>query len=291
MHIACNSDIRIPRVFILPVTDTISAVAIPSPSPSRAAKTPFQPFGADGFTFGDLVDMLNPLHHIPIIGAIYRKITGDEIAPAARIAGGALFAGPIGAVWSVVSVAIERITGKAPGEHAFAAFDKEPKPKQLDPMLKPERPIAVTAREPVRVKREGAATPMVLRDRAALDNPVVSETQVLPQAELVLPSKPISVLAPLPGTEVSEQGTALLDDWMAHAGEIGQTLAASRQQMIVQRFSAAVRAGSSLVDLRGNVMQPVLAAVTANAAYSGVDAYLSRDDKPKPVMPGIDIAA
>ena len=63
-------------------------------------------FGDDGFTFGDLVDIVNPLQHIPIISNIYRKITGDTIAPAMEIAGGALFGGPIGALASVVSVAI-----------------------------------------------------------------------------------------------------------------------------------------------------------------------------------------
>lgn len=60
-------------------------------------------FGKDGFTFGDIIDIINPLQHIPIVNSIYRKITGDVIAPAMEIAGGALFGGPLGAAMSVVT--------------------------------------------------------------------------------------------------------------------------------------------------------------------------------------------
>jgi hypothetical protein len=60
-------------------------------------------FGEDGFTFGDVIDIVNPLQHIPIINSIYRKISGDTIAPAMEIAGGALFGGPLGAALSFVT--------------------------------------------------------------------------------------------------------------------------------------------------------------------------------------------
>ena len=46
-------------------------------------------FGADGLTFGDVLDVINPLQHIPVVSTIYRAITGDEISPGARVAGGA----------------------------------------------------------------------------------------------------------------------------------------------------------------------------------------------------------
>lgn len=66
------------------------------------------PFGADGFTFGDLVDLVNPLQHIPVLGSYYRKWTGDGIAPAIRVAGGALFGGPLGAGLAAVGMVVER---------------------------------------------------------------------------------------------------------------------------------------------------------------------------------------
>lgn len=64
-------------------------------------------FGEDGFNFGDILDIVNPLQHIPIVGSIYRKITGDVIAPAMEVAGGALFGGPLGAAISIVKTAIQ----------------------------------------------------------------------------------------------------------------------------------------------------------------------------------------
>ena len=64
-------------------------------------------FGEDGFTFGDIIDIINPLQHIPVISSIYRKISGDVIAPAMQIAGDALFGGPIGAAISIAKEAIK----------------------------------------------------------------------------------------------------------------------------------------------------------------------------------------
>lgn len=105
-----------------------------------AESMPF--WGDDGFTFGDLVDLLNPLHHIPIVGSLYRGITGDEIAPGPRIFGGAVFAGgPVGAAIAVTSGAInaglEQETGKDVGAHVLSwvgfdpAADPGPAPKMV----------------------------------------------------------------------------------------------------------------------------------------------------------------
>ncbi|MFT4585447.1 MAG: hypothetical protein ACI8XZ_005217, partial [Gammaproteobacteria bacterium] len=42
-------------------------------SASSASSAPkFEPFGEDGLTFSDVFDAVNPLHHIPIVGSIYR---------------------------------------------------------------------------------------------------------------------------------------------------------------------------------------------------------------------------
>ncbi len=88
-----------------------------------ASAKPGKPlFGEDGFTFGDFLDIINPLQHIPIVGTVYRAMTGDKIDPGARIAGGGLFGGPIGLVASLVSGMVEESTGKDPGEHALAAL-------------------------------------------------------------------------------------------------------------------------------------------------------------------------
>ena len=77
-------------------------------------------FGADGFTFQDFLDVINPLHHLPVIGTLYRAITDDEIAPAPRVIGGALFGGIAGFVAGLVNAVVEDETGSDLGEKALA---------------------------------------------------------------------------------------------------------------------------------------------------------------------------
>ena len=50
-----------------------------------------------GFGFRDILDIVNPLQHLPIIGSVYRWLTGDRPGAVAQIAGDALYGGPIGA--------------------------------------------------------------------------------------------------------------------------------------------------------------------------------------------------
>ena len=82
-------------------------------------------WGEDGFTFDDLVDLVNPLHHIPLVGSLYRELTGDQIAAGPRILGGALFAGgPVGAMaaaaGNAVNASVAHETGNDIGGHVLA---------------------------------------------------------------------------------------------------------------------------------------------------------------------------
>lgn len=91
----------------IPQNTGIAALLHASNNKLPPAETTTSIFGEDGFTFGDIIDIVNPLQHIPIVNNIYRKITGDVIAPAMEIAGGALFGGPLGAAMSVVTTAFK----------------------------------------------------------------------------------------------------------------------------------------------------------------------------------------
>ena len=94
------------------------AARAPGEDPSIAAA-----WGEDGFTFGDLLDLINPLQHLPIISTLYRKFTGDEIAAGPRLLGGGLFGGVLGVASAALGVAVEAATGKDIGEHVLALFD------------------------------------------------------------------------------------------------------------------------------------------------------------------------
>lgn len=67
----------------------------------------------EAFGFGDLLDMVNPLQHLPIVGYLYRELTGDDIKPVAKIVGGGLYGGFAGAAVGLVDTAITYETGKS----------------------------------------------------------------------------------------------------------------------------------------------------------------------------------
>lgn len=86
----------------------------------------FSLFGNDGLSFWDVLDVFNPLQHIPVVNSIYRELTGDTIKPGIKLVGGTLFGGGIGLAAASVDVAVEGFTGKDLGENAMAMIKGEP---------------------------------------------------------------------------------------------------------------------------------------------------------------------
>jgi len=72
--------------------------------------------------FETLVDTVNPLQHIPGVGAVYREVTGDTANPVASMAGGFLFGGPVGLAAGAASSFLEMLTGKSLLGNAMALF-------------------------------------------------------------------------------------------------------------------------------------------------------------------------
>jgi hypothetical protein len=110
----------------IPQSTGIAALINASNEKAPATETTTSFFGEDGFTFGDIIDIVNPLQHIPIINNIYRKISGDTIAPAMKIAGGALFGGPIGAFTSMVTTAFSSQDKIDSADPESPYIDKDP---------------------------------------------------------------------------------------------------------------------------------------------------------------------
>jgi|GEM_PF-836933 len=107
-----------------------------------------------------VLDVINPLQHLPVIGTIYRHITGDEIGPVARVAGGALFGGPVGLAMGVVNAAVAGNTGKDIGQTVLAmAFDgdkqKTPAPAQTETAA----PVMIAAADIIWNEPDRAAKP------------------------------------------------------------------------------------------------------------------------------------
>lgn len=113
------------------------------------------------FKFGDLLDVINPLQHIPVVGSLYRNLTGDEISGAAKIMGGLLYGGPIGLVAALATTIAEQEVGRDLGEAALAAVfgDGEADDPQLAFLDTPDAPVRVPAQLPVQPPARAAADP------------------------------------------------------------------------------------------------------------------------------------
>lgn len=87
---------------------------------ARAASARAKPGAAAGLSFADVIDAVNPLQHIPVVSWAYRALSGDGIAGAAKMVGGALFGGPVGFVLAAADSLWERASGRDAGETLLA---------------------------------------------------------------------------------------------------------------------------------------------------------------------------
>ncbi len=78
---------------------------------------------SEGFGFQDVLDALNPLQQIPGVSSIYRALTGESISNISRMAGGALYGGPIGFIFSAINTGIESGSGLDIGGHVLSMVD------------------------------------------------------------------------------------------------------------------------------------------------------------------------
>jgi hypothetical protein len=84
---------------------TTNVTVVPTPAEQRSA-------------FHQFLSELNPLQYIPVLGTIYRAVTGDTIPDTARFAGSlvvsGLTGGPIGVAMNIGFTAAEKVTGIDP---------------------------------------------------------------------------------------------------------------------------------------------------------------------------------
>lgn len=91
------------------------------PALASAAASPSASSSDDGdFSFHDLLEIVNPLQHIPIVSTIYRAITGDKISTGDKILGDTLYGGPEGFVASLADTVFQEATGKDFGDTVLA---------------------------------------------------------------------------------------------------------------------------------------------------------------------------
>lgn len=120
------------RFAILPPRSPVETGAAVEPVSASGGEA-LKPFGDDGFTFLDVLDIINPLQHLPVIGTLYRELTGDTLAAAPRIVGDILFGGPIGAFFGIANAITESVTGRNMGQHALALLRGDDVPNKAAP--------------------------------------------------------------------------------------------------------------------------------------------------------------
>ncbi len=103
------------------MTDVTNATSTPTtPPPNAAMFDTGSEAGLQGqmpvaakFTVDEQKHAMNPLQYVPVVGMIYRAVTGESLPPPLSIAGsvvsGAAFGGPLGILGSVALNVIEEL--------------------------------------------------------------------------------------------------------------------------------------------------------------------------------------
>ncbi|HWD26842.1 MAG TPA: hypothetical protein VG387_06735 [Rhizomicrobium sp.] len=185
-----------------PAAAATAAAQATLPAASPTASNDDSDGGGDfgGISFHDVLDAINPLQHLPVIGTLYRDLTGEQIKPFPKAAGDLLYGGPLGFVGSIADTVFEKITGKDFGATVFdtikEAFNGGGDVKDVASNDAPAAPADAT---PVRV----ASAPV---DTTAA--PVASDAPALPA--------PANVTAASLNTIVVPGQDALLSALSAH---------------------------------------------------------------------------
>jgi hypothetical protein len=198
---------------------SIEAITVTAAKPV-AAKSHL--WDGESFGFTDVLAAINPLQHLPIIGSIYRAITGDTIGNAARVVGDTLYGGAIGLISGLVNVALVEDTGKDLGQHVIAMIegDDTPAPTKLAEAPAAAPPsnridLSSVPTEPEHLPSFGSAATASKLAAAAPPSPLLVPKLVAQATAAAPPPGPLN-MKPLPGPnrgiaiDVTPQGIATM---------------------------------------------------------------------------------
>jgi len=211
---------------------TASATTIPIASHSAYPDSPDAPYPAAvdaGDFFDTLLDIVNPLQHIPIVSNLYREVTGDTISSMARMVGGAVFGGPVGFASATANVLLEQasggdvmdhavalVTGDTPGPSLHAAARTAGPPLQSAENALPEADFGEIAWSGPRVlpslaRRENTTPLQMVNKSLPAGNTTTTSADTAPTAEPVDGDATSTVQLAATGPDTAKP------DWMADA--------------------------------------------------------------------------
>lgn len=168
------------------MSDVAAATLLPSACqasqpPKPAASTGPSLWSHGGFSFKDLLDIVNPLQHLPVIGSIYRYLTGDEPSGGARIVGDAIYGGPIGFGVGVVTTMLTDRQGEDLGEQVLASvFGPSSAERANDTSIAKSTPTAEQSAQTASLN--GSTLPVALAAQGAVASHGNANTQTPAQA-------------------------------------------------------------------------------------------------------------
>ena len=136
-------------------TPEIQSTTIATPQAAAPAADQATGGHGHGFNFHEFLSAINPLQYLPVVGTIYRAMTGDVIPESLREGGSmlvsGLLGGPIGVVTYIVTTLAEKITGIDPEKIAAAELSPTSTPAVArtgshianPPTVKPVAPATV----------------------------------------------------------------------------------------------------------------------------------------------------
>ncbi len=110
------------------ITPQLQVTIYPNSKETQTTSSQKAFWSEDGPSFQDVLDTLNPLQHIPLVSSAYRSLTGQTTSTGSKLAGDALFGGPIGFLTSLLDSILQSATGSDLAGNLIAAVEGNPVP-------------------------------------------------------------------------------------------------------------------------------------------------------------------
>lgn len=241
----------------------------------------------EGMSFWDVLDVVNPLQHIPGVNKIYQAITGDTIRTPAKVAGAALFFGPIGMAVASADAILEKETGKDAMDHVAGMLgvekDGSAAPAEDDPFtVTAPRPLGTADAAAEAAPVPEAPAPVAARQgqpvdlstgQAALLESLMGGGQALPSASpaAAIPAAPKPVAAAAAPAMATPSMAATATSISARAPAAGGI--ANAQQL--KELESTPGASAALTAARGMGQAAIVASLPAPGAAGAGDNLLA----------------
>lgn len=161
------------------------------------------------FGFRDIIDIINPLQHIPIVATLYRHMTGEKIGAIPRVIGGALWGRLGGFVSGLVNALVDWFTGEDIGDHIYSALFGDTNKSANETAVAQVPEPATVAPVALPAAQQTAAAPAEPLPERSFESDLTNQPVHSLNSK---PSQPLSALAPdlLPGVI----GQAMLSSYL-----------------------------------------------------------------------------